>query len=114
MKIIVLTVAILLTAGSPNLVRAAKPIDAARAARELNTHAQKSLGVSVRALAFLFDADAGTVLAKNSVSLQRDWKHLESLQGAGPVELRILGGGEYLQIVRTKKGEQVVRALYGP
>jgi hypothetical protein len=114
MKTIALTVAILLTASSLSFARAAKPIDPAQSARELNAHAQKSLGVSVRALAFLFDADAGTVLAKNSASLQRDWKHLESLQGAGLVELKMLGSGEYVQIVRTPKGEQVVRALYGP
>jgi hypothetical protein len=88
----------------------------AKAAAALNSQAQKSLGVSVRALAFLFEADPGSFLAKRSVALQAAWPQLMELQRAGYVRVNTFpsASGELVQIVLTPKGQAVAEALGGP
>ncbi len=95
---------------------AATPANSSQAAKALNAQAKKSLGVSVRSLAFLFDTDPGTVLAMNSVSLQSSWHFLEDLEGAGLVKLHKFGGtgADYLSIELTPKGQVVAHELSGP
>ena len=86
------------------------------AARSINAKAQVSLGVSIRSLAFLFDADPGTYLTKDSLSLQNSWKQLEQLERAGYVKINIITSpqGDLVQIVLTAKGQEVSNALQGP
>jgi len=96
-------------AGTPG-----NPEDAAKA---LETQAKRSLGVSVRALAFLFDAEPGTVLSMHSVSLERSRPELESLEKAGLVKLHKFGGAsgaDYLSIELTPNGQAVAGQLSGP
>ena len=95
---------------------AAPPKSPVQAAKMLNEQARKSLGVSVRSLAFLFDAGPGTVLAMNSVSLQNSWHYLEDLERADLVKLHKFGGSgaDYLSSELTPKGRAVARELSGP
>jgi len=89
---------------------------AGKAAKILNQQAQRSLGVSIRALAYLFDAEPGSVLSMRSVALQQSWHHLEALEQAGMVKLHKFGGSgaDYLRIELTPKGAAVARELHGP
>ena len=96
---------------------AAAPVNPDEAAKALETQAKKSLGVSVRALAFLFDAEPGAVLSMHSVALQRSWPELESLERAGLVKLHKFGGAsgaDYLSIELTSNGQAVAGRLSGP
>ena len=93
------------------------PANSRDAAKALNSQAKSTLGVSVRALAFLFDAEPGTVLSMHSVSLQRSMTELESLEHAGLVKLRKFGGtsgADYLSIELTPTGQAVAAQLSGP
>ena len=96
---------------------ATPPSDSPEAAsRALNAQSKASLGVSVRSLAFLFDTDSGTYLAKNSVSLQNSWEHLKDLEAAGYVTVHTIPSaqGDLVQIVLTPKGHAVAGELSGP
>jgi len=96
---------------------AGTPANSREAAKALETQAKKTLGVSVRALAFLFDAEPGSILSMHSVSLQTSWPELESLERAGLVKLRKFGGAsgsDYLSIELTPKGQAVASQLSGP
>ncbi|MFT3897329.1 MAG: hypothetical protein QM719_06485 [Thermomonas sp.] len=85
--------------------------DPAQAARALNADSKATLGVGIRSLAFLFDADPGTYLLRNSVSLERSWPQLMALQSAGYVRVNSIqsASGEMVEIVLTPKGESVVK-----
>ena len=87
-----------------------------KAAQTLNAQSKTSLGVGIRALAFLFEAEPGTYLAKRSVSLQANWHHLVALKKAGYVEIHTVPSaeGDLVQIVLTDKGQAVVSELQGP
>ena len=109
--------AILLAALVATSCTSASPTDSpANAARSVNAQSQASLGVSIRALAFLFEASPGTYLAKDSVSLQESWKHLEHLERAGYVKVNTIPSaqGDLVEIVLTAKGQEVAAALRGP
>jgi hypothetical protein len=96
---------------------AGTPSSSSEAARALESQAKKTLGVSVRALAFLFDSEPGTVISMHSVSLQSAWSQLESLEKAGLVRLHKFGGtsgADYLSIELTAKGQAVAAQLSGP
>ena len=88
----------------------------AEAAHALNAQSQASLGVGVRSLAFLFDTDSGTYLAKDSVSLQNSWAQLEQLENAGYVKINTFPSvqGDLVQITLTPKGQAVANQLRGP
>jgi len=88
----------------------------ASAARSINAQSQASLGVSIRSLAFLFEAGPGTYLAKDSVSLQESWEHLAQLERAGYVKVNTIPSaqGDLVEIVLTAKGQEVAGALQGP
>jgi hypothetical protein len=89
---------------------------AAGAATTLDKQSLKTLGVHVRALGLLFDADPGTFLLKDALVHDGAWSHLLDLQKAGLVTHTSFKSaeGELVQIKLTAKGQAVRKALSGP
>ena len=87
----------------------------AQAAQLLNKQAVSSLGVSVRALTFLFSAQPGTLLLKDEFIRDGSWGSLQRLERAGYVKLKVARSteGEFLQISLTPQGRMLRDALGG-
>ena len=81
-----------------------------QAARALDAQSRAELKVGIRSLAFLFEADPGNYLVRNSVSLESAWPQLMELQSAGYVQVNEISSasGEFVQITLTPKGQAVV------
>jgi hypothetical protein len=81
-----------------------------QAARALDAQSKATLKVGIRSLAFLFEADPGDYLVRNSVSLEKAWPQLMELQSAGYVQVNEIqsASGELVQITLTPKGQAVV------
>ena len=88
----------------------------AEAAVSLNAQSQSSLGVSIRALQFVFAAGPGTYLLKDSLVQDGSWIHLQELERAGYIEAVSVATveGDFVQIQLTAKGEELQHALAGP
>jgi hypothetical protein len=87
-----------------------------QAAADLDQQSQRTLGVHIRALQFLFEAEPGTFLLKDVLVRDGAWDHLQELERAGYVKHSIVKAaeGEFVQIELTAKGHQVRDALAGP
>ena|SRR6185312_3874555 len=96
------------------IAQAASP-DLVQEARALNQQSKKHLGVSVRALLLLFDAQPGTFSLKYGLLHDGSWPYLGELQRAGLVVVTTKSGKPYttvppntwLSIKLTNKGQQV-------
>ena len=86
--------------------------DIDKAAIDLDAKSKSTLGVGIRALSFIFDANPGTFLNKQSLVDNGSWGSLQQLESAGLVRIRLVqsGQGDLVQMDLTPKGEQVVRA----
>ena len=112
-NIVLATLLAILSGLYGDTVSAASP--EASAARILNVQAKRSLGVDIRALAFLFEANQRTFLRKESLVSDGSWSHLASLEKAGYVTATTIKSrdGDYISLSLTTKGQQVLLAL-GP
>jgi hypothetical protein len=91
------------------------PASPDQAARALDAQSRATLKVGIRSLAFLFEADPGDYLVRNSVSLEKAWPRLMELQAAGYVQVNEIqsANGELVQIMLTPKGQAVVDEFTG-
>ena len=98
---------------SASFVGAATPPDPSAAAWALNAQSQKSLGVSVRALAFLFGATPGSYLDKTSLIKEGSWPRIQELERAGYVTVTTIpsGQGALVSLSLTKTGSAIYQAL---
>lgn len=90
--------------------------DVTQAAKALDAQSKSSLGVSLRALTFLFDADPGTFLLKEALQLEGTLYYVKELERAGYAKVSTVktADGEFVQIVPTDNGQSLRRALAGP
>ena len=103
------------------LARAAAP-NLGREASALNQQSKIRLGVSIRALALLFDAQPGGYLLKYKLIQDGSWPYLQELQRASLVNVTTKSGVAYtaasthawLSHTLTSKGKQVRDALSEP
>jgi hypothetical protein len=88
----------------------------ANAGRELDSQAKASLGVSVRALSFLYQAEPGSFLVAGGLNANNGWPALQELETAGYAKINRFpsGSGEMVQIQLTPKGQELLGVLHGP
>ena len=89
--------------------------DASVAARALNSQSERTLGIGIRSLVFLFDAKPGSYLLKDAIVQDGSWPHVMALQKAGYVTVSTYkdAEGEFIQLLLTPKGQQVLSGI-GP
>lgn len=115
MKTIVASAVLIFLLGLTGSTVASPPAAPANAAKSLNAQSKASLGVSIRALSYLFAAKPGTLLLKDSLVQDGSWPYLQELERAGYVRSSLMAAaeGEFVQISLTAKGRQVAGALGG-
>jgi len=108
-------IGLLLLSAAASAAEPSRP-NPATAAKTLDSQSKSSLGISLRALAFLFDADPGTYLLKEALQFDGTLYNVKELERAGYAKVSTIktADGEFVQIVPTDKGEAVRRALAGP
>jgi hypothetical protein len=110
-KLIAISLATVLSLSEANAASALAQKSPSKAASELNSQSKRSLGVTIRALAFLFDG--GTILLKSSLMEDGSLEQLKSLEKAGYVKTHLVtnADGEFVQIEVTAKGASVLLEL---
>ena len=97
----------------------ADPPDLGKEATALNRQSKAHLGVSIRALGLLFNAQPGAYALKYGLVRDGSLPYLQDLQRAGLVEVTNVKGlpygatknGEYVFIKPTSQGQKILKAL---
>jgi len=93
--------------------------DLAREAAALNQRSKAQLGVSIHALALLFNAQRGAYMLKYALVREGYWPVVQELQQAGLAKVTIVNGlpngteksYQFVTLELTDKGQQIRNAL---
>ena len=112
-RLFALLLAALVTAPS---LAALSPMQAAEAAKSLDSDSQATLGIGIRSISLLFHAGPGRFIRIDSLRDDGSWQLVQELETAGYARLTktVAVAGEFVNVQLTPLGQAVIDTLTPP